>query len=127
LQRGEPERCGISAILRPQQRRLLDELDHAIAAGFRRIMVQAPTGFGKTIVAANLAKGIQAAGKRLIFTVPALSLIDQAVEKFYAERVRDIGVIQANHYRTNYSRHIQIASVQTLQTARDPGRRPRID
>jgi superfamily II DNA or RNA helicase len=120
LQRGEPERCGIGAIPRPQQRRLLDELDCTIAAGFRRIMVQAPTGFGKTIVAANIAEEIQAAGKRMIFTVPALSLIDQTVEKFYAEGVRDVGVIQANHHLTNYSRHIQIATMHSGATYRPP-------
>ena len=41
-------------------------------------------------------------------------LVDQTVEKFYAEGIRDIGVIQANHDLTNWSRPVQIASVQTL-------------
>jgi superfamily II DNA or RNA helicase len=78
-------------------------------------MVQGPTGFGKTKVAAALTMQMLSAGKRTIFTVPALSLIDQAVEMFYAEGIRDIGVIQANHILTNYARPVQIASVQTLQ------------
>jgi DNA repair protein RadD len=105
----------MSAILRPQQQRLLDDIRRTLLEGCSRLMIQAPTGFGKTIVAANIAKEIQASGKRMIFTVPALSLIDQTVEKFYAEGVRDIGVIQANHVLTNYARRIQVASVQTLQ------------
>lgn len=108
------------AVLRPQQVDLLTELRREIAAGCRRIMVQAPCGFGKTLTGAALTRGVQDKGKRAIFTVPALSLIDQTVEKFYAEGIRDIGVIQANHLLTNYSRPIQIASVQTLQRRRIP-------
>jgi superfamily II DNA or RNA helicase len=69
--------------LRPQQEQLLVEIDRAIAEGCRRIMVQAPTGFGKTIVGSTIARRIQSVRKRLIFTVPALSLIDQTVEKFW--------------------------------------------
>jgi DNA repair protein RadD len=83
-------------------------------------MVQAPTGFGKTKIAATIAKCIQNAGQRAIFVAPALSLIDQTVEKFYAEGVRDVGVIQANHILTSYARPIQIASVQTLQRRKIP-------
>ena len=83
-----------------------------------------PDRFGKTIVAAHRLRLLQDAGKRAIFIVPALSLIDQSVEKLYAEGVRDVGVIQANHLMTNYARPIQVASVQTLQRREVPdGRR----
>jgi superfamily II DNA or RNA helicase len=105
----------MSAILRPHQVRLLEALDIAIAEGCNRIIAQAPTGFGKTIVAAHRLKQIQDTDRRAIFVVPMLSLIDQSVEKLYAEGVHDVGVIQANHWMTNYARPIQVASVQTLQ------------
>jgi superfamily II DNA or RNA helicase len=107
-------------VLRPQQIRLLEEIDQAIADGCRRIMVQAPTGFGKTIIAGTIAGKILDAGKRAIFTAPALSLIDQTVEKFYAQGVYDVGVIQAQHSLTNFARPIQVASVQTLQRRKIP-------
>ena len=103
------------AILRPHQVALLEQIDTALAGGCKRIVAQAPTGFGKTIVAAHRLRLLQDAGKRAIFIVPALSLIDQTIEKLYAEGVRDVGVIQANHLMTNYARPIQVASVQTLQ------------
>jgi DNA repair protein RadD len=106
--------------LRPHQVRLLEQLDAAITAGCKRIVVQAPTGFGKTILAAQRLRLLQDAGKRAIFIVPALSLIDQSIEKLYAEGVRDVGVIQANHLMTNYARPIQVASVQTLQRREIP-------
>ena len=104
-----------AAILRPHQVKLLEQIDTALAGGCKRIVAQAPTGFGKTIVAAHRLRLLQNAGKRAIFIVPALSLIDQTIEKLYAEGVRDVGVIQANHLMTNYARPIQVASVQTLQ------------
>ena len=100
--------------LRPHQVQLLDQIDRAIAAGERHLVAQAPTGFGKTIVGATIARRNCDDGRRTLFTVPALSLIDQTVEKFYAEGVRDVGVIQADHEMTNWSRPVQIASVQTL-------------
>ena len=110
----------MSATLRPHQTRLLDQLDTAIGEGCKRIVAQAPTGFGKTIVAAHRLRLLQDAGKRAIFTVPALSLIDQSVEKLYAEGIKDVGVIQANHLMTDDARPIQVASIQTLQRREVP-------
>jgi superfamily II DNA or RNA helicase len=78
-------------------------------------MLQAPTGMGKTLLAAAMVEGAQRKSNRVLFVVPAVSLIDQTVEAFFAEGLTDIGVIQANHPLTNPARSIQIASVQTLQ------------
>ncbi len=64
----------MSAVLRPHQERLLGEIDAGIAGGCNRIIAQAPTGFGKTIVAAHRLRLLQDAGKRALFIVPALSL-----------------------------------------------------
>jgi DNA repair protein RadD len=102
-----------AAVLRPYQVRALDQLDRAIAEGCRRLVVQMPTGGGKTILAARRMRYLQETGRRGIFIVPALSLVDQTIEKFWAEGI-DPGVIQASHVLTNYSRPIQVASVQTL-------------
>jgi superfamily II DNA or RNA helicase len=110
----------MSAILRPHQVRLLNQIDAAIAQGERRLVAQAPTGFGKTIVAARRLRRLQDEGKRAIFTVPALSLVDQTVEKLFAEGVTDVGVIQASHPMTNPWRLIQVATPQTLQRRHIP-------
>jgi superfamily II DNA or RNA helicase len=107
------------AELRPHQVSLLGDLDRALAEA-RHVVVQAPTGYGKTIVAATLAKRVRDDGRRTLFTVPALSLIDQTVEKFQAEGVTDIGVIQADHEMTDWSQPVQIASVQTLMRRQMP-------
>ena len=76
--------------------------------------MQAPTGFGKTVLAAALVANARAKGKRVLFTVPAISLVDQTYDFFYHQDVHDIGVIQASHPLTDWSKPVQIASVQTL-------------
>ena len=93
----------MTAILRPHQERLLAQLDQTIADGCHRVVVQAPTGFGKTIVGAHRLRLLQDAGKRALFIVPALSLIDQTIEKLYAEEstCATLRVHQAMHLMTN--------------------------
>ena len=56
----------MNAILRPHQERLLEQIDMALAEGCNRIVAQAPTGFGKTIVAAHRLRLLQDSGKRAI-------------------------------------------------------------
>src|SRR3977135_3096475 len=110
----------MTAVLPPHQERMLEQIDAALAYGCSRVVAQAPTGFGKTMVAARRLRRLQDAGKRGLLIVPALSLVDQSVEKLYKEGVRDVGVIQANHLLTNYARPIQVASVQTLMRRQMP-------
>jgi superfamily II DNA or RNA helicase len=90
-------------------------LRQSLGSGKRRPVLQAPTGFGKTLIAAAIAEGALAKQKRVIFTVPALSLVDQTVKAFWDDGIRDIGVIQGSNAMTDWSRPVQIASVQTLQ------------
>lgn len=110
----------VQAVLRPHQVDLIDRIDAAIAGGDHRLIAQLATGGGKTIIAASITRRAIEQRHRVIFTVPALSLIDQTVEKFYAAGVRDVGVIQADHVFTNYARPVQVASVQTLQRRKIP-------
>jgi DNA repair protein RadD len=101
--------------LRPHQVKAIEMLRQSLGSGKRRPVLQAPTGFGKTLLAAAVVEGALAKKKRVIFTVPALSLVDQAVEAFWNERICDVGVIQGSHPMTDWSRPVQVASVQTLQ------------
>jgi superfamily II DNA or RNA helicase len=106
--------------LRPHQTKAIDMLRLSIMAGKRRPMLQAPTGFGKTLLAAAIVQGALSKGKRVVFTVPAISLIDQTVQSFMAEGIDQIGVIQASHEMTDPAQPIQVASVQTLQRREFP-------
>lgn len=100
--------------LRPHQDKAMDLLRQSLGKGHKRVVLQAPTGFGKTLVAAKIIQGALNKGNRAIFTAPAISLIDQSVAAFEAEGIFDIGVMQADHPRTDPLARVQVASVQTL-------------
>lgn len=96
------------------QKEALDNLRASIAQGVKRIILQSPTGSGKTTMAATIVEGAQRKGNRMCFVVSSISLVDQTVESFYSEGIRGIGVIQANHQMTDWSQPVQVASIQTL-------------
>jgi DNA repair protein RadD len=106
--------------LRPHQERALAEMRRSLMSGWRRPLLMLPTGGGKTLIAAHIAAGALAKGKRVAFVVPALSLIDQTVAAFEAEGIHAIGVLQGIHPRTDRDAPIQICSVQTLARRRRP-------
>jgi superfamily II DNA or RNA helicase len=100
--------------LRERQGRAIAAIRQAVREGHKRIVVQAPTGFGKTLMAAHLIDGAIQKGTRPIFVCPAINLVNQTLAAFEYEGIRDIGVIQAQHERTDWCAQVQIASVQTL-------------
>src|ERR1043166_971153 len=100
--------------LRDYQEDALNQVRQAFVDGHRRIVLQMPTGAGKTRLAAEMVNNARGKKRRVIFEVPAISLIDQTVEMFYKEGISEVGVIQASHYMTDWSQPIQVASVQTL-------------
>lgn len=101
--------------LRPHQDRAVVALREALRAGSKRPMLAAPTGAGKTVLAAALIEMARNKGRRVVFCVPAIDLIDQTAREFWKEGIREIGVIQADHPMTDPSKPVQIASIQTLR------------
>ena len=104
----------INSTLRPHQEDALNQLKWSVHRGDRRPVLQLPTGAGKTVIAAAIVAGARAKGNRVLFTVPAISLIDQTVQAFWNEGLAEVGVIQSDHPMTNPHQPIQVASVQTL-------------
>ena len=102
--------------LRPHQQRAIDGLKQSLMAGHRRPMLQAPTGAGKTVIAAHVVAGALAKGKRLAFCVPSIGLIDQTFERFVENGIDPaaMGVIQGNHPWRRPGAPIQIATAQSL-------------
>ena len=101
-------------MLRDYQLDAISKLRQSLQAGSRRPVMQAPTGAGKTIIAAAIVEMARDKGKKVLFCVPALSLINQTVERFEERGIYEIGVIQAMHERTDYTQPVQVCSVQTL-------------
>ncbi|MHB2265682.1 DEAD/DEAH box helicase [Aliihoeflea sp. PC F10.4] len=101
--------------LHTHQERALDLLRSSIGSGKRRPMLQAPTGFGKTLISAAIVEGALAKGNAVTFVVPFLSLVDQTLERFAEQGITCTGVIQSNHPATDPDQPVQIATVQSLK------------
>jgi len=100
--------------LRPDQAATIEWIREALLDGHRRVMVAAPTGAGKTVIAAKIIEMARAKNKRVAFVVPAIDLIDQTVERLREDGIEEVGVEQATHERSNWDEPIQVCSVQTL-------------
>jgi DNA repair protein RadD len=106
--------------LKPYQTKPIELLRDQLGCGIHPTVVGAPTGFEETLTAAKIIEGALATGSRVIFTVPAITLINQSVAAFEAEGITDIGVMQSNHPRTNAAARVQVCSVQTLAKRKIP-------
>jgi len=100
--------------LRTYQTEAIQAIRQSLGKGKRRPVLQIPTGGGKTATAGAIIRMARSKGTRVLFVVPAISLIDQTVESFRADGLTDIGVIQADHWMTDPSKPIQVCSIQSL-------------
>lgn len=98
-----------------RQARAIENVRAAMREGYFRVLVQGATGFGKTRFAISLLDMVLKRGKRALFTVPSINLVEQAILDFEAMGLTDIGVMQADHERTDYTAPLQIACCATLE------------
>lgn len=85
--------------LRIYQEMAISKMRDSVHSGNRRIVLQLPTGAGKTLIAARIVRSAVEKRQRVLFIAPSINLIDQTVAKFEAEGINDIGVMQGNHPR----------------------------
>ena len=102
---------------RPYQTHAIEEIRAAWRAGKRKIVLVAPTGSGKTVVAAEIIEGATGKGNRIVFLAHRKELIDQC-SKTLDEIGVDHGVIKSGHWRHRPDLPVQVASVQTLVSKR---------
>ncbi|QND53442.1 DEAD/DEAH box helicase family protein [Phyllobacterium sp. 628] len=98
--------------LRPDQEDVRTKLRVALRSS-SSVLTFAPTGFGKTVLAAALIKMIFAAGKRVIFCVHRVDLIVQTAKTFEKFGI-PFSYIAAGHHYNPYHR-VYIASIATLR------------
>ncbi len=98
---------------RPYQQQALDTLREKFRAGRRRLLLVAPTGSGKTFMAAKIIEGALAKGNSVMFLAHRKELIDQPSTTLDALGI-DHGVIKAHHWRARPHLPVQVASIQTL-------------
>ena len=106
-------------MLRAYQDVAISDVREAMRAGFKRPLLQAPTGSGKTRMATEIIRSALDKGKRVLFVVDRILLIDQTAEAFHDAGFW-FGVIQADHPQTCSAAPLQIGSVQTLTRRRFP-------
>jgi len=99
--------------LRQYQKDTLNKLVKSHRSGKKRIILQAPTGAGKTVMAAALVQYFKDKGKSILFLAHRRELITQASEKLNMSGISH-GIIMADH-RTDDRHTVQIASVDTLR------------
>jgi len=99
--------------LRPYQTQALDALRQSLRSGKKRVLLVAPTGAGKTTIAAAMIDGAVRKGGRVLFLAHRKELIDQCSVRLDQFGI-DHGVIMSSHPRARPDASVQVASVQTL-------------
>lgn len=105
--------------LRDYQAAAFERAREAIRGGARRILIVAPTGGGKTVLASALMEMVKEKGNRAAFVVDRLSLIDQSSATFDRYGLHH-GVMQGMHPRWQPGWPLQLCSIQTLARRRWP-------
>ncbi len=98
--------------LRPYQLGAIDDAREAFRHGARRLLMVAPTGSGKTVIASAIIHAAEKAGSRVAFLAHRRELITQTSDKLHRFGVRH-GIIQAGT-PMRLGEKVQVGSVQTL-------------
>lgn len=101
--------------LRPYQLDAIQRVHDRLADRVRSLLLVAPTGSGKTVIAAELARQFVETGRRVMFMAPRRELIAQASSKLRAFGIRH-GRILAGDEAIDLAAPVQVASIDTLRT-----------
>lgn len=112
--------------LRPYQQDLVAAVQR-LQQDHRRILVNLPTGGGKTVVGTHFIEECHRRGGRSLFLAHRAELIEQTSAKLDEIGLTDHGVIKAGHWRWRPGAPVQVASVQTLNARLDKLRSLRFD
>ena len=100
--------------LRPYQQTVIQQLRREVARGHKRILLVAPTGSGKTIVASEIIRSAVEKNNRALFLAHRRELIFQCREKLFEYRVPHGLILAGEDYGAGQP--VQVASIQTLHS-----------
>lgn len=106
--------------LRGYQDEIRGKVSAAFKAGFKRVMLYAPTGAGKTEIAMAMLKAAADNDKRSAMVMDRIVLCEQTSERLQKYSIAH-GVMQAGHWRYRPHEKIQVCSQQTLLRRGIPG------
>jgi superfamily II DNA or RNA helicase len=99
--------------LRDYQTEAIDNLRRSFASGSRRAILFAPTGSGKTVIAAQIVKAAVDKGRQVMFLAHRRELVNQAADKLVNFGVEH-GVLMAGELPYGAT-DVQVASIDTLR------------
>lgn len=99
--------------LRPYQLDSVEGLRSRIREGHKRLILVAPTGAGKTVIASHLLRQADQKGSYALFMVDRIALVDQT-SKTLDDYGIDHGIVQGINQRWAPRENVQVCSVQTL-------------
>lgn len=103
----------MTSTLRDYQIQAINDVEAGIAAGHVRQILCLPTGSGKTITAGAMIQRQRAQGRRALFIVERLALVDQAVRAFSALGLH-VGIYQGENTQRSVYDDVVVASAQTI-------------
>ena len=103
--------------LRSYQTKSIENMSNNYRQGLRKLLLVAPTGSGKTVVASEVMRRVVAGGKHCLFVAHRRELIMQCSRKLYDFGVPH-GLLMAGKSPTKHAA-VQVASIQTLTARKD--------
>ncbi len=100
--------------LRPDQRIAVEALYAHLRAGVRRVLVQAPTGWGKGTVAAELLRRCEAQGRKALFVSHLADINRDIAARAKAYGCQRVGVMMGSAPEGDADPAVVVATVQTL-------------
>jgi superfamily II DNA or RNA helicase len=107
--------------LRDYQQQLVSQVFASWNRGNRKVMLQLPTGAGKTIIVAAIINEFLKEGRRSMIIGHRKELITQAADKIRNITKIEPGIIQSG-FEQNFDSYVQVASIQTLIRREDHGK-----
>ncbi len=97
---------------REYQLEAIDRIADAMGRGKKRVLLQAPTGSGKTIISSNIMQRAVNKGSQALFLADRRKLVEQKSEKLTIHGVPH-GILMSG-YSPDHAAPIQVASIQSL-------------
>ena len=100
--------------LRDYQSRLIDSAREHLRCGCNSVLIQSPTGSGKTVLVAHMLRRAVGRGHRAWFVVHRRELIEQSVRTLRDSAGLEVGVVAAG-VASDRNALVQVCSIQSLR------------